>query len=97
MPEVFAVEITPESYRTIHALARQSHRPVPELLAMAINLFNASARNLRMMNSPCLTPSPLTPDKRAAAIKSSVSRKKHPVSVGQILKNLIVEERNPHQ
>ena len=94
-PTVYSVEITPESYQTILSLSLQSHRSIPELLEIAINLLNATTRNLRMMNPPPLIPKPLSPDKRAAAIDASTTRSKPLVSVGNILKHLSTNKRRP--
>lgn len=46
------VEISPWAYQKIYALSHESHRPVQELVEIAINVFAHSVRDVNMMHQP---------------------------------------------
>ena len=49
-PTYYTVDIVPSTYATLLSLSRESHRPIPDLLQMAVSVFAASTRQLHIMH-----------------------------------------------
>ena len=82
------IELDPATYTKLIAISLGSRMPINQLLALAINLWDASTQHLNARHAPPTTLKPLNADRRAAAIAAPRPKRTKPTSIGRILKKM---------
>lgn len=84
-PDLYTVEITPETYHHLCALSERSRMPIGILISMATRLLDASTRELHAMNAPPLREKPQPEQVRKTLIRQTVPVSGQPTRFAAIL------------
>lgn len=90
---IYTVELDLQTHSLLRLISAESHRPIPEIIAMAARLFRASSNSISAMHPPARSARPLTPAQRQQHIARTNANRNRPASLARILTDIATNKK----